>query len=114
MSCYSLSVESKEQQDQATPLKKIFEEVQQTDNETEPDQEVESYQTFSEPKTEREMDVLNLPPRKEVHGKNQSRAKLKFHAPFMRLVLVVIVLIGVMSGAYFIWGEELISIINNR
>lgn len=110
MRCISLGVESKEREDQATQLKKLFEEVQQVDNETQPITEKVQDDSFFE----REMDVLNLPPRKEVHSRNPSRAKLKLNAPFIRFIFVVIILIGVVSGAYFVWGEDLITIINNR
>ncbi|WP_373892671.1 hypothetical protein [Virgibacillus sp. CBA3643] len=99
------------QEDQTPSLWSLLDEVQQGDKEN-------KSQLAATEKTdtrEREVDVLNLPPRKEVHRKKQ-RTHLKMGspgAPLLRFLIVFILLLGVLAGAYLIWGEELITVISN-
>ncbi|RDW19094.1 hypothetical protein CWR48_08575 [Oceanobacillus arenosus] len=50
----------------------------------------------------REIDILNLPPRKEVHTIS-NRTRFRISRPFIRIIFVVIVLIVILIvGYYFI------------
>lgn len=81
-------MEQKAHKHQADELKKLFQDVQQ--------HEIDDHQ-MDEEQTTREalpkIDVLNLPPRKDVHRSHKSRVKLKFSKPFRRLMFVVLILI---------------------
>ena len=73
---------------QADELEKLLQEVQNHD--IDDNQRAEERITReSQPK----IDVLNLPPRKDVHRSHKSRVKLKFSKPFRRLMFVVLILI---------------------
>lgn len=92
--------------DQADELRKLLIEVQQND-----DLPTEQKSTTTEQANHREIDILNLPPRKEVHS-GKKRTKLKISKPFKRLLVVMILLILLLAGAIYIWGAEWLEIIN--
>lgn len=54
---------------------------------------------------EQEIDVLNLPPRKEVHGQ-QNSTTLKVSRPLLRFLFVVVLLLIILAGAFVAWGNE--------
>lgn len=110
MGGYSLSQETTKYKDQAEHLKKLFNEVQQSES-----KEVKKGKPPLNPEHSQDVkvDVLNLPPRKEVHGKSLDRARLKFRKPLLRFLTVITILVMIIIGAYFIWNEELISIIKD-
>lgn len=56
-----------------------------------------------------EVDVLQLPPRSEVHKTSKSSLHLSFHAPVWRFVLVIIFLVAVAWLLYGFYGEEMIE-----
>lgn len=99
----------KEYENQAEQLKQIFNELQQ--------HTIDSNDTSNEldendhliPK----IDVLNLPPRKEVHSNQSTRTRLSISRPFLRFLSVIMLMIIIVVGAYLIWEEELIIIINH-
>lgn len=101
-----MSKKTNEHNDQAEQLKQIFDELQEhaiKSGEPQTEQQTEAY---SPPK----IDVLNLPPRKEVHS-NHGRTRLKISGPFLRLLTVILLMLAVIIGAYYTWGEELINLI---
>src|SRR5690625_2069371 len=103
-----MSEKTNEQNDQAEQLKQIFDELQQNAIESgELSNDNQSIDDDSIPK----IDVLNLPPRKEVHSNNDSRTRLSISRPFLRFLSVIILIIVIILGAYFMWGEELIVLI---
>ncbi|WP_099158390.1 hypothetical protein [Virgibacillus ndiopensis] len=106
-----MSNKTKELEDQASELRKLVNEVQQ--EELVESTETNDFTEENEIKTEetREVDILNLPPRKEVHSKNNTRAHVKMSKPFMRLVLVIVIILAVLFGLYYVWGEELLNVI---
>jgi hypothetical protein len=99
-----LSNHNKER-DQAEELRRLVYDVQSNQGENmevdRPDNDLET--------EEREIDILNLPPRKEVHGKNQHRVKLKTSNSLKRFLLVIIILMIVLGTIYYFYGEELIQ-----
>ncbi|HLS60377.1 MAG TPA: hypothetical protein VK044_04535 [Virgibacillus sp.] len=58
------------------------------------------------------LDVLNLPPRKEVHSKTKLRTRIKFGTATVRLFVVLIILIALIIGVYTYWGNDLSGIMN--
>ncbi len=103
-----MNEKTNERSDQAEQLKQIFDELQQNETKSDGLSNDEQYKDdYSIPK----IDVLNLPPRKEVHSKNV-RTRISISRPFLRLLSVIILIVVISFGAYFIWGEELIVLIN--
>lgn len=87
-------------ENQADKLKQLF-------------QEVNNESLIKENKPKRiedefiEIDVLKLPPRKEVHTHPKSRLSLSFKRPFIRISIVFILVIAILTTIYYVLGEEL-------
>jgi len=104
-----MAEKTNEHNDQAEQLKQIFNELQQNAVKSEKNTNDEQYTAeHAIPK----IDVLNLPPRKEVHS-NQSRTRLSISRPFLRFLSVILLIIIIIFGAYYIWGEELIDLLKS-
>ncbi|WP_026906581.1 hypothetical protein [Paucisalibacillus globulus] len=58
---------------------------------------------------EKTMDVLNLPPRKEVHSQKKNRTHVKLSRPFIRLIIVVVLLLTVI-GMLLFYGDLVLTI----
>jgi hypothetical protein len=97
----------KKERDQAEELRRLVYDVQsnQEDND---DQHVKDFET-----EEREIDILNLPPRKEVHGIKQQRVRLKTSKSLKRFLLVIMILIIIVGSIYYFYNEELIQFFSN-
>lgn len=99
--------------DQAEQLKKLLAEVDQKEEEQlvhdNENQEIDKV-AASDPLIPK-IDVLNLPPRKEIHGNGKNRTRLKIGRPFLRFLVVTLIFILVVISAYIYWGEELISLL---
>lgn len=59
-----------------------------------------------------EMDVLNLPPRSEVHSQSKTRVSLSMKKPTSRFILVLLFLIVIMAVIYFFYEDEIMTFIN--
>lgn len=90
-------------------LKKLVEEI--TDggdtsaNKTGPDEQTDKKQMVHS--QTREMDILNLPPRKEVHGKTNQRIRWQVSGPLVRMLLVIVIIIAVLAGLYYVGGGNI-------
>ncbi|GGK06502.1 hypothetical protein GCM10007063_31330 [Lentibacillus kapialis] len=93
--------------DHGAELQKILDEVENAGQ-----VETEEKKPVIEPKTgtKRDVDILNLPPRKEVHGNHNKRTKLKISGASLRLIFVILILI--LGVSFYLWGGELIDVIN--
>ncbi|GAB3791757.1 hypothetical protein [Virgibacillus kimchii] len=92
-------------EDQAEELRRLVYDVEQEGegkDEHDTDQEMET----------REIDILNLPPRKEVHGKKQGRVKLKTSTSFKRLLFVIFVMMIILFIIYFFYSDAFTPIFN--
>src|SRR5690625_3015274 len=94
--------------EQDMDLQKLVNEVQRKKR-----GEIEQEAPQDDPEQIRRIDILNLPPRTEIHSKYKKRTHVKFSRPLLRLLMVIIVLAGVFIGAYFIWREGLLTLISN-
>lgn len=92
-----------EYEDQAAELRKLFNEVQGNED---PSQKKAENIPQELSISHENMDILNLPPRKAVHSKKGGRAHLKVSIPFLRLLVVIIVISGVVVGLYNLWGMD--------
>lgn len=99
--------EAADHNNQAEQLQKIFDELQQNTVESEEISNEPAVDDDSMPK----IDVLNLPPRKEVHSNENVRIRFSISRPFLRFLTVIILIVAIIFGAYFIWGDDLINII---
>lgn len=99
----------KAHENQAEHLKQIFDELQQNAKKSGEPSNEKGADDHSIPK----IDVLNLPPRKEVHGDNNARTRLSISGPFLRFLSVIFLILIVIFGTYFLWGEELVLIIKS-
>ncbi|WP_047980021.1 hypothetical protein [Ornithinibacillus contaminans] len=89
--------------DQAKELREILQELQS--NESEEKVSSESQEIYSESinsSTANPMNILNLPPRSEVHGIKKKRTRLKIRKPFIRLSMVAICLLVVALFIYLV------------
>lgn len=90
------------EKNQAEKLQQLFEEINNR-----PLQEKEN----TEKKVEEdfiEVDVLNLPPRKEVHTKPKTRLYFHFKRPYIRFLIVFILIIVFIVTLFLTIGERLV------
>ncbi|MHA6251075.1 hypothetical protein [Oceanobacillus sp. CAU 1775] len=90
--------------DQANELRELFKEV--TSEETLP-QEVEEVSDVNH----RVIDVLNLPPRKEVHT-SSGPMKMKMSKPLMRFIFISLLVITIIIVALYFFDGEITNLIN--
>ena len=92
--------------DQANELRQLLNEVEQGEQTNKVDNEI-----IEETVSRREIDILKLPPRKEIHTQNK-RAKLKVSKPFLRLLFISLFVIAILIGAFYLWEGELATFLN--
>lgn len=85
---------------QAAKLQQLFSEV------TENEREVEHIPEEKQNKFDSETDVLNLPPRSEVHSVRKKGMKMTLNWPLIRFLIVIIVLIAIVAGVYYLIGID--------
>lgn len=98
-----LGNESREHQ--AEKLMELFQEVSNhaPDNET---MRNETKQGVAEEYIE--LDVLNLPPRREIHQKSKQRLTIRWREPIVRMFFVLVLLLTILVVLYFTIGDRLI------
>lgn len=96
-----------EHDNQASELKSLFEEVQKNESSMQRDRKEKEVEQTTDI---REIDLLNLPPRKEVHGKDNKWTRLKISKPLRRLLFVTVVLLVLFGFIYYFWNEIFIDI----
>ncbi|MFC4022914.1 hypothetical protein ACFOUV_03685 [Oceanobacillus longus] len=101
-----MKINSDESKDQANDLRSLIQEVE-NEHEKKPDESLVSNKHTVE---KREVDILNLPPRKEIHSVNQ-RTRFKISKPLFRLLLVILLLIIIFIVASYFFGDELMTLI---
>lgn len=90
---------------QAEKLMELFQEVSSHT----PDEETEkskAQQVVAEEYIE--LDVLNLPPRREVHQKSKQRLTIRMKEPIVRVFFVLVLLLAILIVLYFTLGDQLI------
>ncbi|MFB4166352.1 hypothetical protein [Virgibacillus sp. JSM 102003] len=110
-----MSEETKERSDQADELRKLFNEVQEESVQPAQLDKGETGSSEIEQHVEhvREVDILNLPPRSEVHSASNKRTRVKLSGASLRLIIVVFIFLALLGGAYYLWGQELMEVIKN-
>lgn len=59
------------------------------------------------------IDVLDLPPRKEVHNNKSKRIKIRFTSPYIRVVVIVLLIMMIFASGFYIWAGELKEMIQH-
>ncbi|MEN1969129.1 hypothetical protein WMZ97_13770 [Lentibacillus sp. N15] len=99
--------QSTKQDDQAEELKKLVELVEDgAPNSSVMNEHTKNEEVIEQTRT-REIDILNLPPRNEVHSQTNQRLHIKISRPFVRLLLVIIVILVVLAGLYYVWDGDM-------
>jgi hypothetical protein len=89
--------------DQAKELRSILNELHsQSDDNSDERIEVEHEDE------QKEINVLDLPPRKEVHGQKKRRAHVKLSKPLIRLVVVAVLLIIILIMLLY-FGDGIVT-----
>lgn len=87
-------------QSQVANLEKLLAEINKNPQINEPSQEL--------PGNDVEIDVLNLPPRKNVHQSARRKLIINLKHPFYRFSIVIILIIAIVFFIYYIVGEQII------
>ncbi|MCZ0701838.1 hypothetical protein J2T56_000387 [Natronobacillus azotifigens] len=88
------------QEDQAALLRKQMEGINQHEAEMNKDEDQGQRED-----TEIEMDVLNLPPRSEIHDEKRAKTRLKISIALVRLLVVLFLIIVGIVLTYHFWGD---------
>jgi hypothetical protein len=73
------------------------------------DKQNESRELMIDEEIERDTDILNLPPRSEVHNNKGQPTRIKISVPFRRLAFIILVLLAILIMAYLFLGDELFA-----
>ncbi|WP_047985333.1 hypothetical protein [Ornithinibacillus californiensis] len=94
-----------EKKDQENELMNILKELNQHAKDEDLPEPVNVH--VQELKENDDLTILNLPPRKDVHGQKKNRTHLKIRRPLLRLTVVTLLLVVLVVLMFF--GEELIK-----
>src|SRR5690625_7523927 len=89
-------------------LKTLLDEVSKVENK-ETDEEVEEPEEPEEPV----IDILNLPPRTDVHKSNTKSIKLKFKSPIVRFITVLLIIAIIVFLAYYYLAYDIFIFLTN-
>lgn len=90
-----------EQENQAKKLQQLFHEVEKN--------EPTEKKVKEEPDLI-EIDVLNLPPRKEVHQSPKQKLTINLDIPFVRFLFVFLILIVIIFAIYIVAGNQIMML----
>ncbi|WP_164668737.1 hypothetical protein [Virgibacillus doumboii] len=106
-----MSNQTKDYEEHTDELRNLLDEVQGSSEKPLPEENDDKEETNDT--DEREVDILNLPPRKEVHNSDNGRVHFKFSGALLRLIFVIVIIVLVVGGSYILLGDELIEIYNS-
>ena len=95
---------NEKEDNQALKLQQLFSEVNNQDLDKAEEQKEHKEQTLIE------IDVLNLPPRSEVHQKTSVRFQMDIRSPIWRFLLVILFILGGIGIVYYFFGDQMIMI----
>lgn len=82
---------------QAQKLQELFSEIT---NESETSAEQQEFK--SDTRIYDNIDILNLPPRKEIHQRPKSKIYIRFHSPIFRFLFFLFIIILILLAIYFV------------
>lgn len=56
-----------------------------------------------------DIDVLNLPPRRQVHDEKKAKLQLRINTAFVRFIAILIIIIAILIFSYKYWGDFFLS-----
>ena len=89
--------------DQAELLREQMEAINHHEQETEEIEPITDHHND-------DIDVLNLPPRKQVHDEKKAKFQLKINIAFVRFIAIVIFIIAILIFSYKYWGDFFLGI----
>ncbi|MGM8365319.1 hypothetical protein ACLIBG_07520 [Virgibacillus sp. W0181] len=105
-----MSVQNNNEDHQAAKLQQLFAEINHEGTKDEPNEPENNGSNKDDDAQDMidKVDILNLPPRSEIHGSKNKNTRIKFKMPFIRIVAVIILLIIVSGLAYYMYLNELL------
>lgn len=91
-----------QKKDQAEKLQQLFAEVNNQE------QDDETKETLTNEKEFIEVDVLQLPPRSEVHQTSKWKLRINFRSPWLRFTSTLVLLAVVLFCLYYFLGDYLL------
>lgn len=101
---------SENREDQAMKLREQMKQIQRDSTATEKPSATPEKLEEDEPN----IDVLELPPRSNVHADKKTKTKWKINFLFIRFLLVLFIVIVGLVLTYQVWGEEWFKSINQE
>lgn len=95
---------NKRESNQAEKLQQLFTEITNQENVS---KQEKNDVVVEEMTTYKEIDVLNLPPRSEVHKKLKWRLKIRFGAPIVRFSLFVLILLIIVALVLYVYIDSI-------
>ena len=92
-------MDNEKEDNQALKLQQLFSEVN--------NQELEEKETPKEEQDLIEIDVLNLPPRSEVHHKASVSFQMDLRSPLWRFLFVILLVVLVIGVVYYFFGNQI-------
>lgn len=89
--------------DQAELLREQMEAINHHEQETEEIEPITDHHND-------DIDVLNLPPRKQVHDEKKAKLQLRINTAFVRFITIVIFIIAILIFSYKYWGDFFLGI----
>lgn len=93
---------NEKEDNQALKLQQLFSEVNNQDIDKKEEKEKQKEQALIE------IDVLNLPPRSEVHQKTSVRFQMDVRSPIWRFLIVILLVLGGIGVVYYFFGDQMI------
>ena len=105
--CFTINMKSKDTDNQIDELQLLVEQVEK-EHEEKQGTPLDNLEDNDKHK-QRKVDLLNLPPRKEIHSVN-NRSHFKISKALFRFLFIVLLLIIILIGAYYFLGNELMAL----
>lgn len=100
---------SNQDDEQTDELKKLVDQVEKREDQSQPMKTSYLNEETTEIAATKEIDILNLPPRNEVHGNKKKHIHIKISAPLIRLLIVTLIILVVLGGLYYGWGIDVLD-----
>lgn len=94
---------SNQGEEQTDELKELVDQVEKREDSSQTTKTSYLNEETAEIAATKEIDILNLPPRNEVHRNKSKHIHIKISAPLIRLLTVILIILVVLGGLYYGW-----------
>lgn len=101
---------SNQADEQVDDLKELVDQVEKGESESNTAGETHLNDKTTKEAATKEIDVLDLPPRNEVHSNKKERVHLKISIPLIRLFIVILIILVVLGGLYYGWEAGVLDL----